>query len=221
MCALNCGEGMIVVINDYSRMRLAVDLVYKWHNPKRDMIKEFAVANWNKKMQQSLKLPENVRVTKDNNILAIGMDDSSIQIYNVRVDEVKSKLKGHTKRITALKEWLHFIVQTLGWITDCCEKIEFRDWALPLACEKKFREITDSRLNGDYVEEELRRVVLIALICAQSQAEKRPTMLEVVELLKGDSKDKISQLEAIELFISSVTVGHDHGFGKFRDFMGL
>ncbi|MED6171502.1 hypothetical protein PIB30_041256 [Stylosanthes scabra] len=84
------------------------------------------------------------------------------------------------------------------------------DWALPLACENKFREIADSRLNGDYAEEELRRVVLIALICAQSQAEKRPTMLEVVELLKGDSKDKISQLEANELFISSSTVGLDH-----------
>ncbi|XLR19899.1 hypothetical protein HN51_066645 [Arachis hypogaea] len=39
---------------------------------------------------------------QDNNIIAIGMDDSSIQIYNVRVDEVKSKLKGHTKRITGL-----------------------------------------------------------------------------------------------------------------------
>lgn len=25
---------------------------------------------------------------RDNNIIAIGMDDSSIQIYNVRVDEV-------------------------------------------------------------------------------------------------------------------------------------
>ncbi|GAY59106.1 hypothetical protein CUMW_192050 [Citrus unshiu] len=39
---------------------------------------------------------------QDNNIIAIGMDDSSIQIYNVRVDEVKSKLKGHSKRITGL-----------------------------------------------------------------------------------------------------------------------
>lgn len=68
---------------------------------------------------------------QDNNIIAIGMDDSTIQIYNVRVDEVamlsfkvffltyglrcnifivyteffvqvKSKLKGHTKRITGL-----------------------------------------------------------------------------------------------------------------------
>lgn len=27
---------------------------------------------------------------QDNNIIAIGMEDSTIQIYNVRVDEVKS-----------------------------------------------------------------------------------------------------------------------------------
>ncbi|XP_044482411.1 topless-related protein 3-like isoform X5 [Mangifera indica] len=39
---------------------------------------------------------------QDNNIIAIGMDDSTIHIYNVRVDEVKSKLKGHQKRITGL-----------------------------------------------------------------------------------------------------------------------
>ncbi|XP_010545756.1 PREDICTED: topless-related protein 4 [Tarenaya hassleriana] len=39
---------------------------------------------------------------QDNNIIAIGMDDSSIQIYNVRVDEVKSKLKGHQKKVTGL-----------------------------------------------------------------------------------------------------------------------
>ncbi|GMP28463.1 hypothetical protein CsSME_00003993 [Camellia sinensis var. sinensis] len=39
---------------------------------------------------------------QDNNILAIGMEDSTMHIYNVRVDEVKSKLKGHQKRITGL-----------------------------------------------------------------------------------------------------------------------
>ncbi|WCJ42998.1 TOPLESS-related 3 [Euphorbia peplus] len=38
----------------------------------------------------------------DNNIIAIGMEDSTIHIYNVRVDEVKSRLKGHQKRITGL-----------------------------------------------------------------------------------------------------------------------
>ncbi|KAI3926997.1 hypothetical protein MKW98_027770 [Papaver atlanticum] len=39
---------------------------------------------------------------QDNNIIAIGMEDSTIQIYNVRVDEVKIKLRGHQKRITGL-----------------------------------------------------------------------------------------------------------------------
>ncbi|CDP22171.1 unnamed protein product [Coffea canephora] len=39
---------------------------------------------------------------QDNNIIAIGMEDSTIQIYNVRVDEVKTKLKGHHKQITGL-----------------------------------------------------------------------------------------------------------------------
>ncbi|KAI3692210.1 hypothetical protein L6452_32021 [Arctium lappa] len=39
---------------------------------------------------------------QDNNIVAIGMEDSTIQIYNVRVDEVKIKLKGHQKQITGL-----------------------------------------------------------------------------------------------------------------------
>ena len=39
---------------------------------------------------------------QDNNIIAIGMEDSTIQIYNVQVDEVKRKLKGHQKRITGL-----------------------------------------------------------------------------------------------------------------------
>ncbi|KAJ0079757.1 hypothetical protein Patl1_24443 [Pistacia atlantica] len=39
---------------------------------------------------------------QDNYIIAIGMEDSTIQIYNVRVDEVKIKLKGHQNRITGL-----------------------------------------------------------------------------------------------------------------------
>ncbi|KAG6397162.1 hypothetical protein SASPL_143327 [Salvia splendens] len=39
---------------------------------------------------------------QDNNIISIGMEDSTIQIYNVRVDEVKTKLKGHQKRISGL-----------------------------------------------------------------------------------------------------------------------
>ncbi|XP_047313199.1 topless-related protein 4-like isoform X2 [Impatiens glandulifera] len=67
---------------------------------------------------------------QDNNIIAIGMEDSSIQIYNVRVDEVKSKLKGHQKRITGLafSNVLNVLVssgadsQLCVWSTDGWEK---------------------------------------------------------------------------------------------------
>ncbi|XP_078150956.1 protein TPR3-like isoform X3 [Carex rostrata] len=67
---------------------------------------------------------------QDNNIIAIGMDDSTIQIYNVRVDEVKSKLKGHSKRITGLafSNVLNVLVssgadsQICVWSTDGWEK---------------------------------------------------------------------------------------------------
>ncbi|KAJ4957403.1 hypothetical protein NE237_024514 [Protea cynaroides] len=67
---------------------------------------------------------------QDNNVIAIGMEDSSIQIYNVRVDEVKSKLKGHQKRITGLAFSHHLNVlvssgadaQLCIWSTDKWEK---------------------------------------------------------------------------------------------------
>lgn len=74
------------------------------------------------------------------------------------------------------------------------------DWALPLACERKFDELVDPKLNGNYVEDELKRVILVALLCAHTRPERRPTMLEVVELLKGESKEKIAKLENDELF---------------------
>ncbi|XP_004292971.1 PREDICTED: topless-related protein 1-like [Fragaria vesca subsp. vesca] len=39
---------------------------------------------------------------EDNNIVAVGFDDSTIHIYNVRIDEVRIKLKGHSKTVTGL-----------------------------------------------------------------------------------------------------------------------
>lgn len=62
------------------------------------------------------------------------------------------------------------------------------DWALPLARERKLSELADPRLNGKYVEDELNRVILVGLICADNRPEKRPTMLQVIELLKGDEE---------------------------------
>ncbi|XP_059644318.1 protein TOPLESS isoform X2 [Cornus florida] len=76
---------------------------------------------------------------QDNNIIAIGMDDSTIQIYNVRVDEVKSKLKGHSKRITGLafSHVLNVLVssgadaQLCVWNSDGWEKQKTRFLQVP------------------------------------------------------------------------------------------
>lgn len=90
------------------------------------------------------------------------------------------------------------------------------EWALPLACERNFKEIVDQRLDGKYDEEELKRVVFVGLICAHSRPEKRPTILEVVELLKGN-KEKLDALESDEMFKSNVVA--DSGADDSSEFV--
>lgn len=76
---------------------------------------------------------------QDNNVIAVGMEDSTIQIYNVRVDEVKIKLKGHQKRITGLafSQSLNVLVssgadaQLCIWSVDGWEKKKARPIQAP------------------------------------------------------------------------------------------
>ncbi|KAK4728236.1 hypothetical protein R3W88_021224 [Solanum pinnatisectum] len=76
---------------------------------------------------------------QDNNVIAVGMEDSTIQIYNVRVDEVKIKLKGHQKRITGLafSQSLNVLVssgadaQLCIWSVDGWEKKKARPIQVP------------------------------------------------------------------------------------------
>ncbi|CAL9194584.1 protein TPR3-like [Musa acuminata AAA Group] len=91
----------------------------------------------------------------DNNIIAIGMDDSTIQIYNVRVDEVKRKLRGHSKRITGLafSNALHVLVssgadaQLCVWGTDGWEKQRSR--FLQIQSARTPSTISDTRVQFD------------------------------------------------------------------------
>ncbi|KAL8497166.1 hypothetical protein ACS0TY_020741 [Phlomoides rotata] len=87
------------------------------------------------------------------------------------------------------------------------------EWALPLACERKFDELADQRLNRDYVEDELKRVVFVGLICGDKRPERRPTMLQVVELLKGD-REKVAALENHEMFKSNAVADSEAGDGS-------
>ena len=49
-----------------------------------------------------------------------------------------------------------------------------------------FREVADPRLNGDYDDKQLCKMIWVALFCVRDDREMRPAMSQVVELLVGD-----------------------------------
>ncbi|KAL7228002.1 hypothetical protein ACSBR1_022807 [Camellia fascicularis] len=69
------------------------------------------------------------------------------------------------------------------------------EWAEPLILKGRFKELVDPKLRGNFDENQLKQGIHVAALCMQSEAEKRPTMKEVVGLLKGyDSKSEEMQL---------------------------
>ncbi|KAM0933909.1 putative non-specific protein-tyrosine kinase RLK-Pelle-RLCK-XV family [Dioscorea sansibarensis] len=90
------------------------------------------------------------------------------------------------------------------------------EWALPLAQEGKFKEMADPKLNGNFIESELKRMVIVALICSQNQPERRPSMLEVVDLLKGNS-EKLLNLENDVIFKPELAVAGNYEGLSGRD----
>lgn len=67
------------------------------------------------------------------------------------------------------------------------------EWAGPLVLQGRYRDLVDPKLQGKFDEEELMRLVQVAALCAQNSPDNRPTMLEVVEMLKGDATDPSKQ----------------------------
>ncbi|KAL7200134.1 hypothetical protein ACSBR2_022274 [Camellia fascicularis] len=59
------------------------------------------------------------------------------------------------------------------------------EWAEPMILKGRFKELVDPKLRGNFDENQLKQGIHVAALCVQSEAEKRPTMKEVVGLLKG------------------------------------
>ncbi|KAG2294650.1 hypothetical protein Bca52824_041319 [Brassica carinata] len=89
-------------------------------------------------------------------------------------------------------------------------KLGLTEWVLPLVYERKFGEIVDQRVKEEDVGEGLKKVVLVGLLCAQREAEMRPTMSQVVEMLMNESKEKMSELECNPLFKKPCSSGENH-----------
>ncbi|KMS96979.1 hypothetical protein BVRB_7g179860 [Beta vulgaris subsp. vulgaris] len=62
------------------------------------------------------------------------------------------------------------------------------EWVWELHREGRLLEAADERLNGEYDEGEMRRVLLVGLACSQPDPMARPTMRCVVQMLVGEAE---------------------------------
>ncbi|KAL3838681.1 hypothetical protein ACJIZ3_023272 [Penstemon smallii] len=60
------------------------------------------------------------------------------------------------------------------------------DWVKGLFEEKKLEILVDPDLRGNYIDEEVEQLILLALLCTQGSPTERPKMSEVVRMLEGD-----------------------------------
>ncbi|KAH7557530.1 hypothetical protein JRO89_XS11G0173600 [Xanthoceras sorbifolium] len=77
-------------------------------------------------------------------------------------------------------------------------KRDIVQWVTPYAQKGAFDHIADPRLKGKFNREQLKSTVVVALRCTDSTAENRPSMLEVVDWLKGGvgrRKKEISDMD--------------------------
>ncbi|KAL9239298.1 hypothetical protein vseg_013634 [Gypsophila vaccaria] len=62
------------------------------------------------------------------------------------------------------------------------------DWVWGLHRDGKLLAAADERLNGEYEEEEMRRVLWVGLACSHPDPTVRPTMRSVVQMLVGEAE---------------------------------
>ncbi|KAL1327403.1 hypothetical protein HN51_037458 [Arachis hypogaea] len=62
------------------------------------------------------------------------------------------------------------------------------EWVWSLHQEGKLLTAADPRLEGEYEEEEMRRVMLVGLACSHPDAMARPSMRSVVQMLMGEAE---------------------------------
>ncbi|KAG8364119.1 hypothetical protein BUALT_Bualt19G0093700 [Buddleja alternifolia] len=59
------------------------------------------------------------------------------------------------------------------------------DWVKGLLKEQQLETLVDADLEGNYIDEEVEKLIQIALLCTQSSPTERPKMSEVVRMLEG------------------------------------
>ncbi|CAN1193994.1 Probable L-type lectin-domain containing receptor kinase S.7 [Linum perenne] len=77
------------------------------------------------------------------------------------------------------------------------------DWVWGLYGEGKVLEAADERLNGEFDADEMRKMLMVGLSCANPDSEERPTMRKVLQILNGEVEVKALSKRKPSLTFSS------------------
>ncbi|CAA2972198.1 probable L-type lectin-domain containing receptor kinase S.7 [Olea europaea var. sylvestris] len=67
------------------------------------------------------------------------------------------------------------------------KQVNLVDWVWRKYSEGKLIEAADQRMNGEFKEEEMRRLLLIGLSCANPDSSERPSMRRVLQILNNEA----------------------------------
>ncbi|KAL8095963.1 hypothetical protein AgCh_037076 [Apium graveolens] len=90
-------------------------------------------------------------------------------------------------------------------------KRDIVQWASPLVQKGAYEQVVDGRLKGKYDRAQLKSLIIIAMRCTDSNPENRPSMIDVVELLKGGSVS--SRRKEITIVKDMADGNEDEDFG--------
>ncbi|XP_024377339.1 PTI1-like tyrosine-protein kinase At3g15890 isoform X2 [Physcomitrium patens] len=74
------------------------------------------------------------------------------------------------------------------------EKQAIMNWARPLILQGKIHDLVDAKLEGKFDKDHLNKLAQVAALCAEILPEERPSMQDVVEMLKEGTKDLMKPL---------------------------
>ncbi|KAG8381419.1 hypothetical protein BUALT_Bualt06G0120100 [Buddleja alternifolia] len=77
-------------------------------------------------------------------------------------------------------------------------KRDIVQWVTPYVHRGAFDHIADPRLKGNFDRDELKKVLMIAMLCTDSNPENRPSMLKVVDLLKGGIGSRKKEMRRVK-----------------------
>ena len=98
-------------------------------------------------------------------------------------------------------------------------KRDIVQWAKPYVQKHTFEYIADPNLKGKYDNEQLRKVVVIAMRCTDGNPENRPSMLQVVEWLKESVGRRTKKVQLVKEVDSEEDDG-DEDDGDITDYEG-